>query len=217
MRGHEVGILGCAALAGVVGALLAGRSERGGTGEIAVVVATQPAPALASGWKVRVGGTSPGPAAARRLPFTSVRVSSSGHVWRYVVYRNQAGAWCSDEATRGGGLGSGCFTRIGGWANVRIEGYAPPSIVRLDVLGMDCVARPVALGASGAFLAVFDRHQLASGGWPYVLRGYDARGRIVDQVRIGRDATGSTQAPVAGITGPAAACASLSGVRDLGS
>jgi hypothetical protein len=167
-----------------------------------------------------------------------LRVSSSGHVWRYVVYRNEAGAWCSAEAMPGGGIGSGCFTRTaaaprhipvragsssvagnpaGGLANMRVEGYAPPSIARLDVLGMDCAARPIALAASGAFLAVFDRNELASGGWPYVLRGYDARGRIVDQVRIGHDATATTQAPVAGVTEPAAACASLSGVRDPGS
>jgi hypothetical protein len=60
MRGREVGILGCAALAGIVGAFLASRPEHagGGPGTIAVVVATQPAPTQPTGlmrqWNVLV-------------------------------------------------------------------------------------------------------------------------------------------------------------------
>jgi hypothetical protein len=257
MRRREIGILGCAALAGVVGAFLAGRSEHsGGAGTIDVAAYTQVAAAQSANQALRArvarlaehappgipGVPAVSAVPAQGVPFTSVRVSSSGRVWRFVVYRSDEGAWCSAEEMPGGGVGSGCFTRspmpprvmrvlgvgnepaltasrnpAGVYASVRVEGYAPPSIARLDMLGMDCKPRPVALGTNGAFFAVFDRHELVSGGWPYVLRGYDAQGRVVDQVRITGSASNPPPAFVAGVTVPRAACSSLAGVRDLGS
>lgn len=150
-----------------------------------------------------------------------------GRLWWVKTYRNRHGNFCFDENVPGEGVGSAClaaseslftskrkiYVTVGArqhensldltrWDDVWIDGFAAPSIARLEIVNADCTRTPVNLDSDGVFLTVYTANDLYSGAWPVEMIGFGPAGNVVATAAVNLFVPDTAQSRSAGTKPP---------------
>jgi hypothetical protein len=136
------------------------------------------------------------PAAGSRFETLTAKVN--GAAWSLSSYRNSKGELCVVEVVPGEGRGYGC--NVAGpdplnaswgsrqdpdargatdWDEAWVEGIARPPVTRVELVLTDCTSIALPMTSEGAYFGVVGAGAMHAGVSPYLVRGLDAKGRVV--------------------------------------
>lgn len=136
------------------------------------------------------------PAAGARFETLTAKVN--GAAWSFSSYRNSKGELCVVEVVPGEGRGYGC--KLGGpyplnaswgsrqdpdargttaWDEAWVEGIARRPVTRVELVLTDCTSIALPMTSEGAYFGVVGADAMHARVSPYLVRGLDARGRVV--------------------------------------
>jgi hypothetical protein len=136
------------------------------------------------------------PAAGSRFETLTAKVN--GAAWSFSSYRNVKGQLCVVEVVPGEGRGYGCNVEgpdpLGAswgarqdpdargatdWDEAWVEGIARPPVRRVELVLTDCTSIALPMTSEGAYYGVVGANAMHAGVSPYLVRGRDAKGRVV--------------------------------------
>jgi hypothetical protein len=165
------------------------------------------------------------PAAGSRFETLTAKVN--GAAWSFSSYRNSKDELCVVEVVPGEGRGYGC--RVGGpdplnaswgsrqdpdargttaWDEAWVEGIARRPVSRVELVLTDCTSIALPMTSEGAYFGVVGAEAMHAGVSPYLVRGLDAKGRVVasDVSEFGPASSADGIIGPAKKTQPSAAC-----------